>query len=50
MKKMFPDYEENIINDSDTKTIFDALTSAYGDQYSNVTIVVGQDRYQNSKD
>ena len=44
MKKMFPDYEENIINDSDTKTIFDALTAAYGDQYSNVTIVVGQDR------
>ena len=44
MKKMFPDYEENIINDSDTKTIFDALTSAYGEQYSNVTIVVGQDR------
>ena len=44
MKKMFPDYEENIINDSDAKTIFDALTAAYGDQYSNVTIVVGQDR------
>ena len=44
MKKMFPDYEENIVNDSDTKTIFDALTAAYGDQYSNVTIVVGQDR------
>ena len=44
MKKMFRDYEENIINDSDAKTIFDALTAAYGDQYSNVTIVVGQDR------
>ena len=44
MKQMFPDYEDNIINDSDTKTIFDALTSAYGDEYSNVTIVVGQDR------
>ncbi len=44
MKKMFPDFEENIINDSDTKTIFDALVSAYGDRYSNVTIVVGQDR------
>ena len=44
MKKMFPDFEENIINDSDTKTIFDALISAYGDQYANVTIVVGQDR------
>ena len=44
MKKMFPDFEENIINDSDTKTIFDALVSAYGDQYANVTIVVGQDR------
>ena len=44
MKKMFPDYEENIINDSDSKTIFDVLTSAYGDAYKNVTIVVGQDR------
>ena len=35
---------DNIVNDADTKTIFDALTSAYGNEYSNVTIVVGQDR------
>jgi len=41
---MFPDYEENIIDDAGTKTIFDALTSAYGEKYSDVTIVVGQDR------
>jgi hypothetical protein len=44
MKDMFPDYKDNIVNDADTKTIFDALTSAYGNEYSNVTIVVGQDR------
>ena len=25
MKKMFPDFEENIVNDGDVKTIFDAL-------------------------
>ena len=29
MKQMFPDYEENIIDDAGTKTIFDALISAY---------------------
>mgnify|MGYP006254420687 FL=1 len=44
MQDMFPDYKDNIVNDADTKTIFDALTSAYGNEYSNVTIVVGQDR------
>ena len=44
MKQMFPDYEENIIDDAGTKTIFDALTSAHGEKYSDVTIVVGQDR------
>ena len=44
MQDMFPDYKDNIVNDAETKTIFDALTSAYGNEYSNVTIVVGQDR------
>ena len=44
MKQMFPDYEENIIDDAGTKTIFDALVSAYNEKYKNVTIVVGQDR------
>ncbi len=44
MKQMFPDYEESIIDDAGTKTIFDALTSAYNEKYKNATIVVGQDR------
>ena len=44
MKKMFPDYEENIINDPDMRTIFDVLTTANEDGYGNVNIVVGSDR------
>ena len=44
MKQMFPDYEESIIDDAGTKTIFDALVSAYNEKYKNATIVVGQDR------
>lgn len=44
MRKMFPDHADNIINDSDVKTIFDALKIADGEGYSNVNIVVGSDR------
>ena len=44
MKKMFPEYEESIIDDSKAKTIFDVLGNKYGDGYKNVTIMVGQDR------
>ena len=44
MKKMFPEFEENIINDSDMKTIFNVLTTAYEDGYQNVNIIVGSDR------
>ena len=44
MKKIFPDFEENIINDSDMKTIFDVLINANEDGYTNVNIVVGSDR------
>ena len=44
MKKMFPDYEENIINDSEMKSIFNVLQAADVDGYSNVNIVVGSDR------
>ena len=44
MKKMFPDYEEEIINDSEMKTIFDVLTTAAEDGYKNVNIIVGADR------
>lgn len=44
MKQMFPQYKEQIMNDSEARTIFDVLKNAYGDGYSNVTIMVGQDR------
>ena len=44
MKKLFPDYEENIINDSEMKTIFDVLTTANEDGFKNVNIIVGADR------
>ena len=44
MKKMFPDFEDNIINDADVKTIFDALKLADKEGYSDVQIVVGSDR------
>ena len=44
MKKMFPDYEKNIVNDADVKTIFDALKIADKEGYSDVQIVVGSDR------
>ena len=44
MRKMFPDYAENIINDSEMKTIFNVLVLASEDGYDNVNIVVGSDR------
>jgi phosphopantetheine adenylyltransferase len=44
MKQMFPDHAENIVNDEDVKTIFDALKLASDEGYSNVKIVVGSDR------
>ena len=33
MRKMFPDYEEQIINDPDMKSIFDVLITASEDGY-----------------
>jgi len=44
MRKMFPDYEEQIINNPDMRTIFDVLVNADKDGYGNVNIVVGSDR------
>jgi len=44
MRKMFPDHSDNIVNDSDVRTIFDALKIASNDGYSNIKIVVGSDR------
>ena len=44
MKKMFPDFEEMIVNDNDMRSIFDVLIAANEEGYSNVNIVVGSDR------
>ena len=44
MKKMFPDFEEEIINDSEMVSIFDVLITAAEDGYKNVNIIVGADR------
>ena len=44
MKKMFPDYKENIVNDDEMKSIFNVLTTASEQGYKNVNIVVGSDR------
>ena len=44
MKKMFPDFKDNIINDPDMKTIFNVLVVANEEGYSSVNIVVGSDR------
>jgi hypothetical protein len=44
MKKMFPDFEDNIINDAEMKSIFNVLIAANEAGYRNVNIVVGSDR------
>ena len=44
MKKMFPDYAENIVNDDEMKSIFNVLTTADEQGYRNVNIIVGSDR------
>ena len=44
MKKMFPDYSENIVNDDEMKSIFNVLTTADKQGYRNVNIIVGSDR------
>jgi len=43
MRKMFPKFKEQIINDTEMKSIFDVLTTA-DQNYANVNIVVGADR------
>ena len=44
MRKMFKDYEEQIINDSEMVSIFNVLIAASEEGYKNVNIVVGADR------
>ena len=44
MRKMFPEFEEEIINDPEMKTIFDVLVAAHEEGHRTVNIVVGADR------
>ena len=44
MKQMFADYEDEIVNEKDMKTIFDVLMTAQEEGYKEITIVVGSDR------
>ena len=44
MKKMFPEYKDNIVNDDKMKTIFDVLVGANEDGYKKINIVVGSER------
>ena len=49
MKQMFADYEDNIVNEKDMKTIFDVLVTAEEEGYKEVKIVVGSDRLSEFK-
>jgi hypothetical protein len=49
MKQMFADYEDEIVNEKDMKTIFDVLTTANEEGYKEIKIVVGSDRLSEFK-
>ena len=44
MQRMYPDHANNIVNDPETRTIFDVLKMAHNDGYTNVRIIGGADR------
>ena len=44
MKKMFTEYEDDIVNDPNMRSIFDVLVAANEEGYGNINIVVGSDR------
>ena len=44
MRKMFPQYEEQIINDPEMRSIFHVLVTAAEEGYTGINIVVGADR------
>ena len=44
MQELYPKYADYIVDNEEARTIFDVLTSVYEDGYSNVSIVVGQER------
>jgi len=44
MRKMFPEFEEQIINDPEMRSIFNVLITAAEEGYTGINIVVGADR------
>lgn len=44
MQMMYPEYADYILDSEEMKTIFDILTSIYGDGYTDVKVVVGAER------
>ncbi len=44
MKKMFPKFEDNIVNNENMLNLFDVLQGLEEDGFTDVTIVVGSDR------
>ena len=44
MKKMFPEFEENIVNNPEMKSIFNVLMEVNEKGYTTIKIVVGSDR------
>ena len=46
MKKAYPKHAEQIVNSGNTKNIFDVMQGFAKDGYSEVTLVVGDDRVQ----
>ena len=44
MKMIFSEYEDQIVDDPEAKTIFTALVAAYELSYRDIVIMVGQDR------
>jgi hypothetical protein len=44
MRLMYKNYADYIVDSEESRTIFDVLSSAYQDGYSDISIVVGQDR------
>ena len=44
MRKMFPDFKDQIVNDAEMRSIFDVLIAAEAEGYKNINIIVGADR------
>jgi len=44
LQAMFPKFADYVVDSEESRTIFDILESLYGDGYSDVVVVVGQER------